>query len=135
VFIDLRGFTAFTDAAEPEEVEAVLHDYHAAMGGIATEHDATVDRFAGDGTLMFFNDPLPIPDPGKRAAAMVLAMQQGFAPLRERWSQLGYNLDLGIGIAPGFATLGAFGFEGRWDYSAIGGVVTALPRLSGFSLH
>ena len=129
-FIDLRGFTAFTDAAEPEEVEAVLHDYHAAMGGIATRHDATVDRFAGDGILIFFNDPLPIPDPGKRAATMALAMRQSFAPLRERWSELGYNLDLGIGIAQGFATLGAFGFEGRWDYTAIGGVVNLASRLS-----
>jgi adenylate cyclase len=99
VFIDLRGFTAFTDAADPEEVGAVLHDYHAAMGGIATEHDATVNRFAGDGILIFFNDPLSVPDPGKRAATMALAMQESFAPLRERWSQLGYNLDLGIGIA------------------------------------
>jgi adenylate cyclase len=130
VFVDLRGFTAFTDAAEPEEVEAVLREYHAAMGGIASEYDATVDRFAGDGILIFFNDPLPISEPGKRAATMALAMQARFAPLRERWSTLGYSLDLGIGIAQGFATLGAFGYEGRWDYSAIGGVVNLASRLS-----
>ncbi len=99
-------------------------------GGIASEYDATVDRFAGDGILIFFNDPLPISEPGKRAATMALAMQARFAPLRERWSTLGYNLDLGIGIAQGFATLGAFGYEGRWDYSAIGGVVNLASRLS-----
>jgi len=129
VFVDLRGFTAFTDAAEPEEVQAVLHDYHAAMGALITEHEGTLDRFAGDGILIFFNDPIPIPEPGKRAAAMALAMQARFDPLRERWLKLGYDLDLGIGIAKGFATLGAFGFEGRFDYSAIGGVVNLAARL------
>jgi adenylate cyclase len=130
VFVDLRGFTAFTDGAEPEEVEAVLRDYQGAMGAVAIEHDATLDRFAGDGILIFFNDPLPIPEPGKRAATMALEMQARFVPLRKRWSKLGYELDLGIGIAQGFATLGAFGFEGRWDYSAIGSVVNLASRLS-----
>jgi adenylate cyclase len=131
VFADLRGFTAFTDSAEPEEVEAVLRAYHAAMGPLIEQHGGTLDRFAGDGILIFFNDPLPIPEPGKRAAQMALAMQAAFAPLRERWSKLGYDLDLGIGIAQGFATLGAFGFEGRFDYSAIGGVVNLAARLCG----
>jgi adenylate cyclase len=130
VFVDLRGFTAFTDSAEPEEVEAVLREYHAAMGALVTESDGTLDRFAGDGILIFFNDPLPVPDPGKRAAKMALAMQARFAPQRERWLKVGYDLALGIGIAQGFATLGAFGFEGRWDYSAIGGVVNLASRLS-----
>jgi adenylate cyclase len=130
VFVDLRGFTAFTDAAEPEEVEAVLRDYQAAMGGVAIEYNATLDRFAGDGILIFFNDPLPISEPGRHAATMALTMQARFAPLRARWSALGYDLDLGIGIAQGFATLGAFGFEGRWDYSAIGSVVNLASRLS-----
>ncbi|HEV2978726.1 MAG TPA: response regulator [Casimicrobiaceae bacterium] len=130
VFVDLRGFTAFTDAVEPEEVEAVLRDFHAAMGGIAMEYDATIDRFAGDGILIFFNDPLAISEPGRRAATMALAMQARFAPLREHWTTLGYDLNLGIGIAQGFATLGAFGFEGRWDYTAIGGVVNLASRLS-----
>ncbi|HEX8012124.1 MAG TPA: response regulator [Casimicrobiaceae bacterium] len=129
VFLDLRGFTAFTDAAEPEEVEMVLRDYHAAMGNLVTQYEGTIDRFAGDGILIFFNDPLPIPDGAKRAAKMALEMQSCFAPLRARWLKLGYNLDLGIGIAQGFATLGAFGFEGRWDYSAIGGVVNLAARL------
>ena len=131
VFTDLRGFTAFTDTAEPEEVEAVLRDYHAAMGAVVTAYDGTLDRFAGDGILIFFNDPFPVPEPGKRAAAMALAMQARFAPIRVQWSKLGHALDLGIGIAQGFATLGAFGFEGRQDYSAIGGVVNLANRLCG----
>jgi len=130
VFVDLRGFTAFTDTAEPEEVEGVLREYQAAMGPVVTEHQGTLDRFAGDGILIFFNDPLPVPDAGRRAATMALAMQARFEPLRERWSKLGYELALGIGIAHGFATLGAFGFEGRWDYSAIGSVVNLASRLS-----
>jgi class 3 adenylate cyclase len=129
VFADLRGFTAFTDAAEPEEVEAVLHDYHAAMGAIITQFQGTLDRFAGDGILIFFNDPLPIVEPGKRAAAMALAMQEQFVAMRARWQKQGYELDLSIGIAKGFATLGAFGFEGRFDYSAIGSVVNLAARL------
>jgi len=131
VFLDLRGFTAFTDAAEPEEVEAVLRDYHAAMGRLIAEYEGTLDRFAGDGILVFFNDPLPTPEPGKRAARMALAMHARFADLCARWQQIGYELDLGIGIAHGYATLGAFGFEGRWDYSAIGGVVNLAARLCG----
>jgi len=129
VFVDLRGFTAFTDSAEPEEVQAVLHDYHAAMGALITEHEGTLDRFAGDGILIFFNDPVPIAEPGKRAAAMALTMQERFGDLRARWRKLGYDLDLSIGIAKGFATLGAFGFEGRFDYTAIGSVVNLAARL------
>jgi adenylate cyclase len=130
VFVDLRGFTAFTDAAEPEEVETALREYQAAMGAVVTEHGGTLDRFAGDGILVFFNDPLPVPDASRRAAAMALAMQGRFAPMRARWLELGYDLALGIGIAQGYATLGAFGFEGRWDYSAIGSVVNLASRLS-----
>ena len=131
VFVDLRGFTAFTDAAEPEEVEAVLRDYHAAMGAVAIEYDATLDRFAGDGILIFFNDPLPIPEPGRRAATHGAGDAGALcAAARSAGPTLGYDLDLGIGIAQGFATLGAFGFEGRWDYSAIGSVVNLASRLS-----
>jgi class 3 adenylate cyclase len=130
VFVDLRGFTAFTDSAEPEEVEAVLREYHDVLGKTIGEHDGTIDRFAGDGILIFFNDPLPVAEPARRAVSMALAMHARFAPLRERWQKVGYELDLGIGIAQGFATLGAFGFEGRWDYSAIGSVVNLASRLS-----
>ncbi len=128
-FLDLRGFTAFTDGAEPEEVEGVLRDFHQAMGSLVTQFEGTIDRFAGDGILIFFNDPLPTPDPGVRASRMAIAMQARFVPLRSEWLKLGYELDLGIGIAQGFATLGAFGFEGRWDYSAIGSVVNLAARL------
>ncbi len=131
VFVDLRGFTAFTDAAEPEEVEAVLQQYHATMGTLIAECGGTLDRFAGDGILIFFNDPLPVPDYARRATTMALRMQEAFHPLRARWSKLGYELDLGIGIAQGYATVGAFGYEGRVDYTAIGGVVNLAARLSG----
>ena len=129
VFVDLRGFTAFTDSAEPEEVESVLRLYHATMGALIAEYQGTIDRFAGDGILIFFNDPIPVADAAKRATRMALQMQDQFHPLRERWLKLGYELDLGIGIAHGYATLGAFGYEGRWDYSAIGTVVNLADRL------
>ncbi|HET8876547.1 MAG TPA: response regulator [Casimicrobiaceae bacterium] len=131
VFVDLRGFTAFTDAAEPEEVQNVLGDYHAAMGRLIAEHEGTLDRFAGDGILVFFNDPFPIPEPGKRAATMALAMRTRFAELRARWQKTGYDLDLGMGIARGYATLGAFGYEGRFDYTAVGRAVNLAARLCG----
>jgi adenylate cyclase len=129
--VDLRGFTAFTDKAEPEEVMTVLGEYYAAMGTIITEHEGTIPHFAADGILVFVNDPIPVPEPAARAARMALAMQARFRPLRERWTKLGYDLDLGVGIAKGFATLGAVGFEGRWDYSAIGSVVNLASRLCG----
>jgi class 3 adenylate cyclase len=129
VFVDLRGFTAFTDSAEPEEVESVLKLYHAAMGALIAEHGGTVDRFAGDGILIFFNDPLPVPDATRRATSMAVAMQDRFRTLKAQWAKLGYELDLGIGISQGFATLGAFGYEGRVDYTAIGSVVNLAQRL------
>ena len=131
VFVDLRGFTAFTDAAEPEEVQNVLGDYHAAMGRLIVEHEGTLDRFAGDGILVFFNDPFPIPEPGKRAATMALAMRACFDELRTQWQKTGYDLGLGMGIARGYATLGAFGYEGRFDYTAVGRVVNLAARLCG----
>ncbi|HKU87642.1 MAG TPA: response regulator [Casimicrobiaceae bacterium] len=130
-FVDLCGFTAFTDSAEPEEVQAMLREYHTTMGPLITRFEGTLDRFAGDGILVFFNDPLPVADAAQRAAAMALEMQRQFGALRERWAKLDYNLDLSIGIAKGFATLGAFGYEGRFDYSAIGGVVNLAARLCG----
>jgi adenylate cyclase len=131
VFVDLRGFTAFTDAAEPEEVQNVLGDYHAAMGRLIVEHEGTLDRFAGDGILVFFNDPFPLPEPGKRAATMALAMRARFDELRTQWQKTGYDLDLGMGIARGYATLGAFGYEGHFDYTAVGRVVNLAARLCG----
>jgi len=131
VFIDLRGFTAFTDNAEPEEVMAVLSEFHAEMGKLIIEHEGTVPHFTGDGILIFFNDPIPVPDPCQRGARMALAMQRAFAPMGERWRKHGHDLALGIGIARGFATLGAMGYEGRFDYTAIGAVVNLAARLCG----
>ena len=110
-------------------MQAVLREYHATMGALITRYEGTLDRFAGDGILIFFNDPLEIPDAPRRAAAMALDMQGEFGPLRARWADVGYELDLSIGIAKGFATLGAFGYENRFDYSAIGAVVNLAARL------
>ncbi|MEO8485345.1 MAG: response regulator [Betaproteobacteria bacterium] len=129
VFIDLRGFTAFTDSAEPEEVIAVLAEFHAAMGELITAHEGTVPHFTGDGILIFFNDPIQVADACPRAARMALAMQERFVPLHRRWRTLGHELGLGIGIALGYATLGAMGYAGRFDYTAIGGVVNLAARL------
>jgi class 3 adenylate cyclase len=131
VFVDMRGFTAFTDNAEPEEVMHLLSEFYAAMGPLITASQGTVPHFTGDGILIFFNDPIPMPDYCQRAARMALEMQRGFAPLGERWRRLGHELGLGIGIARGFATLGAMGYEGRFDYTAIGGVVNLAARLCG----
>jgi class 3 adenylate cyclase/CheY-like chemotaxis protein len=131
VFVDLRGFTAFTDSAEPEEVMSVLGEYHTAMGELITAHEGTVPHFTGDGIVVLFNDPMPVPDACERAARMALAMQTRFGTLRAKWERLGYDLHLGIGIARGFATLGAVGYEGRVDYSAIGSVVNLAARLCG----
>jgi len=128
VFLDLRGFTAFTDGAEPEEVMAVLGEYHRAMGQLIMAHEGTLERFAGDGLMIFFNDPIKLMNPAANAVRMALAMQEGFVPLRAAWSKRGFELDLGIGIAQGYATLGAIGFEGRWDYACIGSVTNLAAR-------
>src|SRR6185369_2305978 len=129
VFIDLRGFTAFTEHAEPEEVMELLHDYHRTMGRIVVEHGGTLERFAGDSVMVFFNDPVPIQRPAEQAVRMALAMQQAFPPLAALWARRGHDLALGCGIAQGYATLGAIGFEGRWDYAAIGNVTNLAARL------
>ncbi|HXH83810.1 MAG TPA: response regulator [Candidatus Tectomicrobia bacterium] len=131
VFLDLRGFTAFAETAEPEEVMGVLRAYHAAMGRIVLEHEGTLERFTGDGMMIFFNDPVPVPDPQERAVRMALAMRRGVTELMATWRKLGYELDFGVGIAQGYATIGAIGFEGRWDYGAIGSVTNLAARLCG----
>ena len=131
VFLDLRGFTAFTETADPEEVMGVLREYHAAMGPLIQAHAGTIERFTGDGIMVFFNDPLPVDDPAPRAARMALQMQQRTADLAVGWRKRGYELQLGIGIAMGFATIGAIGFEGRIDYGAIGNVTNLAARLCG----
>jgi class 3 adenylate cyclase len=131
VFLDLRGFTAFAETAEPEEVMSVLREYHAEMGRLILEHEGTLERFTGDGMMIFFNDPTPVADPAQRAVRMALAMRERVTPLCERWRKRGHELDLGIGIAQGYATIGAIGFEGRWDYGAIGTVTNLAARLCG----
>ena len=129
VFIDLRGFTAFTDQAEPEEVMEMLHGFHAAMGRIVLEHGGTLERFAGDSVMVFFNDPVPMERPAEAAVRMALAMQEAFPALAAEWRKRGFELGLGCGIAQGYATLGQIGFEGRWDYAAIGSVTNLAARL------
>jgi class 3 adenylate cyclase len=131
VFLDLRGFTAFTETADPEEVMAVLGEYHAAVGRLVLEHEGTLERFTGDGIMVFFNDPVPVDDPAPRAARMALAMQDEVQALAAGWKKRGYDLLMGIGIAQGFATIGGIGFPGRIDYGAIGTVTNLAARLCG----
>ncbi|MDH3603493.1 MAG: response regulator [Candidatus Tectomicrobia bacterium] len=129
VFCDLRGFTAFAETTEPEDVMTVLREYHHAMGTLIFQFEGTLERFTGDGMMVFFNDPLPCPDPSGRAVRMALAMRQQMAELLEKWCKSGYELNFGIGIAHGYATLGMIGFEGRVDYAAIGPVTNLASRL------
>ena len=131
VFLDLRGFTAFAELSEPEEVMGVLREYHAEMGRLVLEHEGTLERFTGDGMMIFFNDPVPVPNPGERAIRMALAMRDRVTQLMATWRKHGYALDFGVGIARGYATIGAIGFEGRWDYGAIGAVTNLAARLCG----
>jgi class 3 adenylate cyclase len=129
VFLDLRGFTAFTETSDPEEVMGVLREYHAEMGKLIMSHRGTLERFAGDGIMIFFNDPVPLDNPAESAVRMALEMQRRFNELLVGWKKRGYDLGMGIGIAEGYATLGAIGFEGRWDYGAIGNVTNVAARL------
>jgi len=131
VFIDLRGFTAFAETAEPEEVMAVLRDYHARMGAIILSHEGTLERFTGDGMMVFFNDPVPVSDPALRAVRMALEMRDQLTDLTSNWADRGFDLGFGAGMAQGYATIGAIGFEGRWDYGAIGTVTNLAARLCG----
>jgi len=131
VFLDLRGFTAFAETSEPEEVMGVLREYHAAMGEVILAHEGTLERFTGDGMMIFFNDPVPVPNPHERAVRMAIEMRERVIGLLERWRRRGFTLDFGVGIAHGYATIGAIGFEGRWDYGAIGTVTNLAARLCG----
>jgi class 3 adenylate cyclase/CheY-like chemotaxis protein len=131
VFLDLRGFTAFAETAEPEEVMGVLREYHAEMGRLVLAYEGTLERFTGDGMMIFFNDPVEIPHPADRALRMALAMRDCVAGLAARWRKRGWDLALGVGIAQGYATIGAIGFEGRLDYGAIGTVTNLASRLCG----
>jgi len=129
VFLDLRGFTAFAERAEPEEVMRALSEFHRAMGRRVLGFQATLERFTGDGLMVFFNDPVPIAEPARRAVEMAFAMQEDAARLAVQWKRRGYELGLGIGIAQGLATVGAIGFEERIDYGAIGTVTNLASRL------
>jgi len=129
-FCDLRGFTSFAEQADPEEMLGVLGEYHLMMGEAITEHGGTLEHFAGDGVMTFFNDPIPQADHVERAVRMAIAMRERFAPLAQGWHKRGYELGFGVGIATGYATLGRIGYEGRYDYGAIGNVVILASRLS-----
>lgn len=129
VFTDLRGFTAFSETAEPEEVMGVLREYHAAIGRIVLAHDGTIEHFAGDGVMILFNDPVPVAEPELAAVRMALEMRDGVGRLCAGWAKRGHELGFGVGIANGYATLGAIGFEGRRDYGAVGPVTNLSARL------
>jgi class 3 adenylate cyclase len=129
VFADLRGFTEFAAVSEPEEVIAVLGEYHREMGTHVTRHEGTLGGFQGDGLMIYFNDPVPAPDHAARAVAMAKDMRAGFVSLAEGWERRGFHLGLGIGVATGYATLGRIGYEGRYDYSPIGTTVNLASRL------
>ncbi len=129
VFCDLRGFTAFSELGEPEEVMGVLQDYHTEMGQLIFEYGGTLERFTGDGLMVFFNDPIPCDDPSEKAVKMSVAMRDTVTELNSNWKKRGYNLGFGIGVDKGYATLGRIGFEGRFDYAAIGTVTNTASRL------
>jgi class 3 adenylate cyclase len=129
VFLDLRGFTAFAEMSEPEEVSEVLAAYHDEVGRIIQAHEGTLERFTGDGMMIFFNDPVPVPNAEERAIRMAEAMRARVRVLAGEWRRRGYDLDLAMGIAKGYATIGAIGFEGRQDYAAIGSVTNLAFRL------
>jgi len=130
-FADLRGFTSFTETSDPEEVFRVLHTYHGELGRIIARHDGTVEHFAGDGVMVIFNDPQPLPNPALNAVLMALEVRDAVDRLSQEWRKHGYGLECGFGIAQGFATIGTIGFEGRFDYGTIGTVTNLAARLCG----
>ena len=130
LFCDLRGFTAFSETVEPEEVIVVLSEYHAVLGSLISRFEATLDQIAGDGVLVFFNDPIPCPEPTARAVRMALAIREEIGELAKSWRRRGHELDFGVGIALGYATLGAIGTEGLFHYASIGTVINLASRLS-----
>ena len=129
LFCDLRGFTGFSESSDPEDVMALLRDYHAVIGRIMFKHGGTLERFVGDGVMVIFNDPVPVPNPALQAVLMALEMRSAIGALVEKWKQLGHDLGFGLGISHGYATLGTIGFEGRFDYAAIGTVSNVASRL------
>jgi adenylate cyclase len=131
VFCDVRGFTASAETAEPEEVTSFLHEYHTRLGVLIHKYEGTLERFAGDGLVVLFNDPVRCTDPSIRAVRMAVEMRAQVNEATAKWRKLGHELGFGIGISYGYATLGRIGFEGRFDYSAIGTVVNLAARLCG----
>jgi GAF domain-containing protein len=129
LFCDLRGFTGFTESADAEDVMALLRDYHAAIGEIIIKYNGTLERYAGDGVMVVFNDPVPVENPALQAVLMALELREAIGALTATWCRLGHEIGFGIGIAHGFATLGTIGFEGRFDYAAIGTVSNVASRL------
>jgi adenylate cyclase len=129
LFCDLRGFTGFSESSDPEDVMALLRDYHEAIGQIIIKYGGTLERFAGDGVMVIFNDPVRVENPALQAVLMALDMRMAIGALIQKWRDLGHDLGFGIGIAHGFATLGTIGFEGRRDYAAIGTVSNVASRL------
>ncbi|MEJ2434359.1 MAG: response regulator [Pseudolabrys sp.] len=129
LFCDLRGFTGFSESADPEDVMALLREYHTGIGGIIHHHGGTLEHYAGDGVMVIFNDPVPMENPALAAVRMALEMRGALEGLIGKWRRLGHDLGFGIGIAHGYATLGTIGFEGRFDYSAIGTVSNVAARL------
>ena len=129
LFCDLRGFTGFSEIADPEDVMALLRDYHAAIGEAIIKYSGTLERYAGDGVMVIFNDPVPVENPAVQAVLMALEVREAIDALTATWSRLGHEIGFGIGIAHGFATLGTIGFEGRFDYAAIGTVSNVASRL------
>jgi adenylate cyclase len=129
LFCDLRGFTGFSESSDPEDVMALLREYHAAIGGIINKYGGTLERYAGDGVMVIFNDPIPVDNSALQAVLMSIDMRTAIGELIEKWRKLGHDIGFGIGIAHGFATLGSIGFEGRFDYAAIGTVSNVASRL------
>jgi class 3 adenylate cyclase len=129
LFCDLRGFTGFSESSDPEDVMALLREYHAAIGEIINTYGGTLERYAGDGVMVVFNDPIPVDNPALQAVLMAIEMRAAIEGLIEKWRKLGHDIGFGIEIAHGFATLGTIGFEGRFDYAAIGTVSNVASRL------
>ena len=129
LFCDLRGFTGFSESSDPEDVMALLREYHAVIGEIVNTYGGTLERYAGDGVMVVFNDPIPVDNPALQAVLMAIDMRAAIEELIEKWHKLGHDIGFGIGIAHGFATLGTIGFEGRFDYAAIGTVSNVASRL------
>ncbi len=131
LFCDLRGFTPFAERAEPEDVMAVIAEMHNTVGPLVFEHGGTLAQFLGDGMMVIFNDPVPCDEPARRAVALALAMRDAAAALSQTWRRRGHELHLGVGVAAGFATCGQVGFEGRYEYAAIGTVTNLASRICG----